>query len=389
MAEMLSGFRYWNEARADEMIASFARAGDLLERAEPSPTVAHVASRLAINAMLRGEYDETMAMCERALAVAEQFDMEDIRGHVLNTRGVARVGHRGDLGGLDDIEASIEIVERINNVEGMIRGYKNLASTLGDLGELPRATELERRGVETARRFGIEYQLIWFDTELALLSYWSGDWDSAVEAYDRLDRWVSEIGPHYMQAPAHGTRASIRAARGEASGAAEDIQRALEFGRRSGEPQVLFPALAEAALVDAMQSDGDAPRRVADLFDEFADVAGGPLEAGHWSPIAALAAALTGQPQRFAVLDVRGPSRWLTPAGMIAEARYVEAADELADIGGRPQEALARLLAAHALVSEGSRPDGEAELRRAVAFWVDVRATRLLALAEALMARTA
>ena len=42
MAEMLSGFRHWNEARAEETIASFARAGDLLERAEPSPTAARL-----------------------------------------------------------------------------------------------------------------------------------------------------------------------------------------------------------------------------------------------------------------------------------------------------------------------------------------------------------
>jgi hypothetical protein len=74
---------------------------------------------------------------------------------------------------------------------------------------------------------------------------------------------------------------------------------------------------------------------------------------------------------------------------MIADARYVEAADELADIGGRSQEALARLLAARALIREGSRPDAEAELRRAVAFWADAGATRLLALAEDLLARTA
>jgi len=331
-----------------------------------------------------------MAMCDRALAVSERFDMEDIRAHVLNTRGVARVGHRGDLGGLGDLEASIEIVERINNVEGMIRGYKNLASALSDLGELPRATEFERRGLETARRFGVEFQLTWFDAELALLSYWAGDWDAAVEGFDRLDRRVAEIGPHYMQAPAHGTRASIRAARGDAAGAAADIQHALEFGRRSGEPQTLFPALAEAALIEAMLGEGDSGRRVRVLLDEFAALPGGPFEAGYWVELMAVAAALTDQPRRFAMLDVRdGPSRWLSAARLIAGERYVEAADELSDIGGRPQEALARLLAARALIGAGDRPGGEAELRRAVAFWTDVRATRLLALAEELLARTA
>jgi len=128
---------------------------------------------------------------------------------------------------------------------------------------------------------------------------------------------------------------------------------------------------------------------VANLFDELAEVAGGPLEAVFWCAQAALAAALTGQPQRFAVLYVRGPSRLLTAATMIADARYPEAADELADIGGMSQEALARLLAARDLIREGSRPEGEAELRRAVSFWTDVQATRLLTLAEELMARTA
>jgi class 3 adenylate cyclase/tetratricopeptide (TPR) repeat protein len=387
-AEMLRGFRFWNEAHSDQTLASFARAGDLLARAEPSPTVAHVASRLAMPAMLNARYDDTIAMCDRALTVAEQFDREDIRGHVLNTRGVARVGHRGDLGGLDDLEESIEIAERLNSVEGMIRGYKNLASILGDLGDLPRATELERRGVETARRFGIEYQLVWFETEVAFMDYWSGNWDSALEAFDGLDRWVSEVGPHYMQAAAHGTRAAIRAARGEPS--AEDIQDALDFGRRSGEPQVLLPALGGAALVSAVQGGGDAARRVGELFDELGELAGGGLvEAGFWSPLVALAAALTDQPQRFRMLGLRGPSRWLVAAEMIADARYEEAADQFADIGGGPEEALARLLAARALIDQGRRSDGEAQLRRAVEFWSTVRATRLLGVAEDLMAQTA
>ena len=37
----------------------------------------------------------------------------------------------------------------------------------------------------------------------------------------------------------------------------------------------------------------------------------------------------------------------------------------------------------------GNRAEGEVELRRAVEFWVGVRATRYLAIAEALMAQTA
>ena len=227
-----------------------------------------MASRLAINGMLRGRFDDTMALCERVLGIAEELDLEDIRCHVLNTRGVARVTHRGDLGGLADMEASIEIAERMNAVDGMIRGYKNLGSTLWELGDLGRAAELERRGVEVARRFGVDFQLTWFETELGLLAYLDGDWDAAEEAFTRLDRWVSHVGPHYMEASAHGGRAMIQAARGEA-GAQSDIDQALDFGRRSGEAQVLFPSLADAALIAATSGGGDAGRRVAELFDEM------------------------------------------------------------------------------------------------------------------------
>ena len=97
--------------------------------------MAHVASRLAVNTMLRAQFDETITLCERALGIAEQFDLEDIRSHVLNTRGVVRVTNRGDLGGLADMEASLEIADRIGFVDGIIRGCKNLGSTLAELGD--------------------------------------------------------------------------------------------------------------------------------------------------------------------------------------------------------------------------------------------------------------
>jgi class 3 adenylate cyclase/tetratricopeptide (TPR) repeat protein len=387
-AQMLNGFRYWNEARSEESLAAFTRAGDLIERADASAAVAHVASRLAINSMLRGRFDDTIAMCGRALAIAEELDLEDIRCHVLNTRGVARVTHRGDLSGLADMEASVEIAERMNAVEGMIRGYKNLGSTLAELGDLGRAAELERRGIDVARRFGVDYQLTWFETELGLLAYLDGDWDAADEAFDRLDRWVSEIGPHYMQAAAHMTRGQMRAARGE-TGAKADIDEALDFGRRSGEPQVVFPTLAAAALIAATSGDGDAGRRVGELFDELVEATQGPVQGGPWSTELALALTLTDQPERFAALDMKGPSRWQSAANLITEGRYAEAGDELAQIGGQPEQALTRLLTARALIRGGSRAEGEIELQRAVEFWVGVRAKRYLDMAEALMAQTA
>jgi class 3 adenylate cyclase/tetratricopeptide (TPR) repeat protein len=387
-ADMLRGFRYWNEGRGDEALSAMAGARSLIEQAEPSAATAHVASRLAINSMLRGSFDDTVAMCERVVAIAEEHDLEELRAHVLNTRGVARVVLRGDLGGLDDMEESLEIVERLNDVAGMIRGYKNLGSTLGELGQLDRATELERCGAEVARRFGVDFQVVWFETELALLAYYDGDWEAATDAFERLDRWVERVGPHYMEGAILGKRAQIRAARGEL-GVQPCVDQALDFGRRSGEPQVLFPALGDAALIAAMSGDADAGRRVAELFDELVEAVPGGVQGSYWTTELALALALTDQHERFAVLDAAGPSRWLTIAQQIADGRYAVAADSLAEIGARPHEAFARLLAARVDVRAGNSKAGEAQLLRATGFWAGVGATRYVDIAEELMAQTA
>jgi hypothetical protein len=181
----------------------------------------------------------------------------------------------------------------------------------------------------------------------------------------------------------------VRAARGDRPGAHADISGALDFVRRSREPQMLLPTLADAALLVATGGDSDAAQRVAELFDELVAARANEGDGSFWAVGFALALALTGQVERFAAVTAEGPSRWLAPATLIAEERYGEAADELALIGARPEEALTRLLLAQARISAGHRAEGEAQLSRAVDFWHRVRATEHSAMAEAMLARTA
>jgi hypothetical protein len=350
--------------------------------------VAYVIPRIAINLMLRGRHDETLAMCERAEAVADRFGLDEIRAHILNTRGVTRVS-QGDLGGLADQEESIAISERLNSAEAMIRGYKNYGSTLMDLGDLRGARDLEQRGVDAARRFAASFHEMWFATELGILEYWAGDWDAAAEAFDQLDAWTEVVGPHYMQAAAHSFRAKLRSARGDRDGARRDVEDALDFGRRSREPQALLPPLGDAAVIEATAGGRAAAGRIAALFSEAVDAVEADLTGAYWLAEFALALALTGQSELFAAARIEGPWAWLSAARLVAGGRHVDAADAFAAIGARPEEALARLVAAHALIGAGDRPGGEAQLRRAIAFWESVEAVSCKALAEALMAQSA
>jgi tetratricopeptide (TPR) repeat protein len=387
-AEMLVGFRHWNQARTVEAVAAYSRAHELVERAEPSPTVAYVMTRIAINLMLRGRFEETLALCERAEAVADRFGLDEIRVHILNTRGVTRVNH-GDLGGCADQEESIAIAERLNSAEAMIRGYKNYGSTLMELGDLRGAAELEQRGVDAARRFGADFHLMWFETELGILAYWAGDWNAADDAFGRLDAWIASVGPHYMEAAAHSTRAKLRSARGDSEGGRRDIDGALDFGRRSREPQALLPPLADTAVIAATSGGREAAQRVAQLFDEAVEAVEADMSGAHSLAEFALALALTNQAERFAAVSAEGPWRWLAAARLIAAGRHAEGADELAATGARPEEALARLLAARTLIGRGDRAGGEAELRRAIDFWESVGAAQHLELAASLLAKSA
>ena len=321
--------------------------------------------------------------------MAERFGLEEIRGHVLNTKGVTRVNH-GDLGGIADAEESIAIAERLNSAEALIRGYKNFGSTLMELGDLPRATELEQRGLEVALRFGLEFQVMWFETELGILAYWSGDWDAADQAFGRLRRvGRAPSGRTTWRPPLRATRAKLRSARGDQAGAAQDIEDALAFARRSLDLQSLLPTLADAALISASTGAHDAPRRVSELFDEAVGALANNVSGAYCLVEFALALALTDQAGRFVAVSTEGAWRWLSAARLIAAGSYTEAADELAAIGARPEEALARLLAARMLIGRGDRAGGEAELHRALDFWRSVGAARHLEMAEAMLAKSA
>jgi hypothetical protein len=80
---------------------------------------------------------------------------------------------------------------------------------------------------------------------------------------------------------------------------------------------------------------------------------------------------------------------WLEASSSIASGEFSRAAEVLGASGLRTHEACARLRAAEQLISAGRRPEGEAELARALAFYREVGATVYLRQAEALLAASA
>ena len=73
-------------------------------------------------------------------------------------------------------------------------------------------------------------------------------------------------------------------------------------------------------------------------------------------------------------------------ATLVCSGNAADAAEIYAQIGGAGEEAAARLLGAEQFIAAGRRPEADAQLQKALAFYSRAGAARIVAQAEALLA---
>jgi class 3 adenylate cyclase/tetratricopeptide (TPR) repeat protein len=317
-------------------------AAALLADAPPGRPKAYVLSSLSRLRAAEYESEEAIRLGREALAMADELDLDEIRAHALNNIGFARVT-LGDIGGVADLERSVEISVAIDSVEG-VRGYLNLGTILAHLGHLDRSFSVHAEGRRLAERFGNAIGIRWFAIERLFECYWTGRWDEAVTRADALLAAVEGTVDYYTQLGARQNRGWIRLGRGDLVGALEDVARYVDLGREATYPQALFPALALAARVKAAAGEADEAWLVArELLESWGRRT---VEiAGFWT--ADLAFALVELGRGGELVDVarcvEAPTPWLEAACAFAAGDAAAAADRYAAMGSLPDEAFARL----------------------------------------------
>ena len=383
-AETLLGELYWLQGQRDQASEHLRNAAELIEDAPVSFSKAYVLAEVSRFHMLASEDEQAIAVGGEALEMAEQLGLDELRANALNNIGIART-LKGDLAGLEDLEASIEIAESINSPES-IRGYGNLASILGNVGELDRAWKTLAQARGAAERFGFAEPLRWQTNEQVGEWYYTARWTEALELADRLIAEAEE-SVHWMEPVLRRLRAQMRMARGDVRGAVDDAERAVEFVRVATDPQLVYPVLATAARIYCAAGRS---QEAAALLDELLvpRAEGRGYVDSEWTADAAVA---LGELRRRGDLQPARtpPTRWLRAARAYLAGDFQDAAARYAQIGSQPDEAYSRLRAAESLITAGHRADGERELRRAVAFYREVGATRYIGEAEALLAASA
>jgi DNA-binding SARP family transcriptional activator len=355
-------------------------AEELLGEGEPSRSRAWVLSELASEAqILGGDEDRAAELAAEACRVARAAGADDALSESLCILGLLRIAG-GDAEGVADIEDALEVASSSAALGSIARVNNNLAATYQMLGDLERGFQTRLEGARAAQQLGSDSFVRWFDGVLVEHRYSRGEWDLAERGADAFLEQIAAGEPHVLSWQVRAVRAEIRLARGENAGALDDTERALADGRRqSGERQAFVYVVAAAAHVFALASEEE---RAQVLVHEFVDkVRHGPrIEFALIKlPVAAIAASRLGLASELAGAIRDHPrSPWTEAASAYLSGDFLTAAGTLAAAGAKPEEAEARARAAEVLAREGRRPEAEAQLEAALAFYRSVGATRYL-----------
>jgi predicted ATPase/class 3 adenylate cyclase len=390
-AEALLGEFYGSRGEREREGAHLARAAELIEGLPAQASTAYILGHLASAAMMAGDAEGSIPIAREALRIAEELDLWGHQVHALKVLGIGLVD-AGDLDGIGVLERAVALaLEHSPAAAGA--AYGNLAEAVANyLGDLNRAWELRAAGLRVAERVGPADVAQFLRGERVVARYWVGSWDEAIRFADEILSEAEGGSPSYMDVQAREVKARIALARGEVD-ALEEAYRTLERARSIGDPQVLYPALAFAArAARATGRSDDAILFIDELLGLWRDRPSTVLQSHLQSFVdsAEVLSALGRGPELEALGTAAWvQTRWIEAANAFVKGDYVEAAAIYELTGSLPDEAYARLRAAETLIAAGRRPEGDAELQRALAFYRSVDAKAYLRQGEALLAQTA
>jgi hypothetical protein len=374
----------FNTGDAPSVDAHARRAVELVRGRPPSAAQARAFGQAARFAMLDGRWSEAIETGGEAERMAAKLGLDAIRADALATLGTARADF-GDPGGAANLELAIELAEAANAPLPLSRALNNLAWRYSGV-DLRRTYELQQRNYETMRRYGHVGQTWWARGQLTGIAHELGRWDEALEHAEAVLAYVEAGTPHYFESGCRLARAFISFARGDDRTFVEDIDRSLELAAKATDPQATAPVAAAVAGLRVWCGDLPGARASLDSALEIARETAIGLEIIEFEALL-VTALLDLDPEqlglpRVAVLDtpVRRASAALYDGDLLA------AADALAELGHATLEGYLRLRAGERLLNEGRVEDGVDQLERALAFYRGVRATRLVAEAESLLA---
>ncbi|HEU5212352.1 MAG TPA: adenylate/guanylate cyclase domain-containing protein [Gaiellaceae bacterium] len=380
-AELVLGDRDWLSAQRESADRHFSAAEALIAGMPPSEAKAAVLSELARMAW-RG--DDPRHGVELASQVLEMTDRVEARASAFNSRGISRL-MEGDRGGIGDLEASVELA-RGRHAPELVRALGNLASMLGDLGELERSGAMFSEALALGEELGFGQPITWLRGEVAHFRFYTGDWKQAKVTFDDLlGIWARN--PFWMEPIVRANRARLLAAV-DLAGIGDELDVVVEGARRARDAQMVCPSLGMAARVYEDLGDARSLPLALEVLTTAAVAPGGSMSM-HWLSDVWSVLHRHGREEELTPILDRLNTAWADAVRALLGRRFDDAAAIYAGMGNLVDEAETWTRAAESLAAEGRAAEADAAAQRALAFWHTVGATARIRATEQWLAASA
>ena len=371
-AEVFLAYVAWTRGQGELTRNRLARAQELVGAAV-SASATRVLATSSRMRVIASEYEQGRGDAEVALRMAEQLGLDELRAHALTTVGMAK-NHLADGSGTEDMERALELSLEIDSPTASSI-VNNLAVQATIVGDLQRTGELYAEALRLAERFGDRAIMRFVRANRVWLDFMQGRWEQAFAAADVFIAECEAGSPHTNEWAVRLVRGNMRFARGDLDGALEDHLRAVTLARQKEDPLQLAGALALLAGLHTERAE------LAEAKQLVGEIVALVRTHGVHGAIAALALGARQldvvEKLRAAVEESPGPQDvpWRTVLLLILDDDLRGAADVYASMPNPNLEANTRLHAGQRLLELGRREEGEAEVRKALAFHRSVAAT--------------
>jgi DNA-binding CsgD family transcriptional regulator len=252
--ERLGRYLHWS-GRADIAIDAFERAVELVPPQPPSPERAQALASLANGLALAWRYDESLAICEQALALARAVRAHREELHALTTLGIdlAYVG-RGDEG-LAALRLARQLAQQREDPEGLEQAYIALTDVLMMVGRPRESARVAEAALDAIHRYGGDHSTLVANLIEPLVA--SGEWDKADRVSAAAVRAITANYPH-MRLIARG---DLETGRGDFDAARAHLDAARATLHSDRDLATYDAFIAELALWERRWTDAEAAVR--------------------------------------------------------------------------------------------------------------------------------
>ncbi|WP_442944929.1 tetratricopeptide repeat protein [Nostoc sp.] len=226
----------------------------------------------------KGEVDEAIALYNQSLEITQRIG--DVQGRAGTLQSLAILS--ANKGEVDEAIAlynqALEIYERTGNVQGRAGTLHELGRMYADKGEVEQAIALYNQALEIDERTGNVQGKAATLHQLAILSADKGDVDEAIALYHQSLEITQRIGDVQSKAVTLQQLAGIYAKKGEVEQAIALYHQSLEIFERIGNVQGKAATLHKLAIFSANKGEVDEAialyNQALEIYERIGDVQG-------------------------------------------------------------------------------------------------------------------